>query len=80
MRNSSGNVEGRIVGATAIVGPSTRRKSTVESMFDQAQKTMSGQLAKMRRGLGLDVPVPMCPFIAACLPRHREQRELVVAA
>jgi hypothetical protein len=32
------NSEGRIVGATAIVGPSTRRKSTAESMFDQAEK------------------------------------------
>jgi hypothetical protein len=74
------NAEGRIVGATAIVGPSTRRKSTVESMFDQAQKTMSGQLSKMRWGLGLNVPVPMCPFVAAYLRRHPEQRDLVVAA
>jgi thioredoxin reductase len=55
---------------TSIVGPSTRRKSTVESMFDQAQKAISGQLSKMRWGLGLTVPVPMCPFAAACLRRH----------
>jgi hypothetical protein len=74
------NAEGRIVGATAIVGPSTRRKSTVESMFDQAQKTISGQLSKMRWGLGLNVPVPMCQFVAAYLRRHPEQRDLVVAA
>jgi hypothetical protein len=52
----------------------------VESMFDQAQKTASGQLATMRWGLGLNVPVPMCPFVAACLRRHPEQRDLVVAA
>jgi hypothetical protein len=50
---------------TSIVGPSTRRKSTVESMFDPAQETVSGQLAKMRCGLGRNVPVPMCPFVAA---------------
>jgi hypothetical protein len=74
------NAEWRIVGATAIVGPSTRRKSTVESMFDQAQKTISGQLSKVRWGLGLNVPVPMCPFVAAYLRRHPEQRDLVVAA
>ena len=52
----------------------------VESMFDQAQKTVSGQLAKMRRGLGLNVPVPMCPFVAAYLRRHPEERDLVVAS
>jgi hypothetical protein len=63
-----------------MVGPSTRRKSTVESMFDHAQKTVSGQLATMRRGLGLNVPLPMCPFVAAYLCRHPEQRDLVVAA
>ena len=71
--------EGCIVGATAIVGPPTRRKSTVESMFDQAQKIVSGQLAKMRWRLGLNVPVPMCLFVAAYLRRHPEQRDLVVA-
>jgi hypothetical protein len=74
------NAEGRIVGATAIVGPSTRRKSTVESMFDQAQKTISGQLSKMRWGLGLNVPVPMCSFVATSMRRHPEQRDLAVAA
>ena len=74
------NSGGRIVGAPAIVGPSTRRKSTVESMFDQAQKTVSGRLAKMRWGLGLDVPAPMCPFVSAYLRRHSQQRGLVVAA
>jgi hypothetical protein len=74
------NAEGRIVGATAIVGPPTRRKSTVESMFDNAHRTVSGQLAKNRWGLGLNVPVPMCPFVAAYLRRHPEQRDLVVAA
>jgi hypothetical protein len=74
------NAEGRIVGATAIVGPSTRRKSTVESMFDQAQKTISGQVSKMRWGLGLNVPVPVCPFATATLRRHPERRDLVVGA
>ena len=74
------NSEGRIVGVTSIVGPSTRRKSTVESMFDPAQETVSGQLAKMRCGLDVNVPVPMCPFVAAYLRRHLEQRDLVVAA
>lgn len=74
------NAEGRIVGATAIVGPSTRRKSTVESMFDEAQKTISGQVSKMRWGLGLNVPVPVCPFAAASLRRHPERRDLVVGA
>jgi hypothetical protein len=74
------NAAGRIVGATAIVGPSTRRKSTVESMFDQAQKTISGQLSKMRWGLDLNVPVPVSPFAAASLRRHPERRDLVVAA
>ena len=74
------NAEVRIVGATAIVGSSTRRKSTVESMFDQAQKTISGQLSKMRWGLGLNVPVPMCSFVATSMRRHPEQRDLVVAA
>ena len=74
------NAEGRIVGATAIIGSSNRRKSTVESIFDQAQKAVSGQLAKMRWGLGLNVPVPMCQFVAAYLRRHPEQRDLVVAA
>jgi predicted GNAT family acetyltransferase len=48
-------------------------------MFDQAQKIVSGQLAKMRWRLGLNVPVPMCPFVAAYLRRHPEQRDLVVA-
>ena len=52
----------------------------MESMFDHAQKTVSGQLATMRRGLGLNVPLPMCPFVAAYLCRHPEQRDLVVAA
>ena len=74
------NAEGRIVGATAIVGPSTRRTSRVESMFEQAQKAISGQLSRMRWGLGLNVPVPTCPSVAAYLRRHREQRDLVVAA
>jgi hypothetical protein len=37
-------------------------------MSDQAQKTMSGQLA-MRWGLGLNVPVPICPFVAGYLRR-----------
>jgi hypothetical protein len=75
------NAEGRIVGATAIVGPSNTRKSMVESIFDQAQKAVSGQLAKMRWGLGLNLPVPMCPFVVAYLRRHPEQqRDLVVAA
>jgi hypothetical protein len=74
------NAEGRIVGATAIVGPSTRRKSTVESLFDEAQKTISGQVSKMRWGLGLNVPVPVCPFAAASLRRHPERRDLVVGA
>jgi hypothetical protein len=49
-------------------------------MFDQAQKTISGQLAKVRWGLGLNVPLPMCPVVAAYLRRHPEQRDLVVAA
>jgi hypothetical protein len=72
--------EGRVVDATAIVGPSTRRKSTVESMFDQAQKPISGQLSKRRWGLGLTVPAPVCLFVAAYRRRHPEQRDLVVAA
>jgi hypothetical protein len=37
----------------------------VESMFDQAQKTLSGQLAEVRWGFGLNAPVPTCPFVAA---------------
>jgi hypothetical protein len=49
-------------------------------MFDQAQKTVGGQLATMRWGLGLYVPVPMCAFVPAYLRRHPEQRDLVVAA
>jgi hypothetical protein len=52
----------------------------MEWMLDQAQKTVSGQLTKMRWGLGLNEPVPMCPFVAAYLRRHPEQRDLVVAA
>ena len=65
------NSEGRIVGVTSIVGPSTRRKSTVESMFDPAQETVSGQLAKMRWGLGLKVPadVPVRRRLPASSPR-----------
>ena len=56
------NSEGRIVGVTSIVGPSTRRKSTVESMFDPAQengKRTAGQdevRARPER-TGADVPV-----------------------
>ena len=52
----------------------------MESMFDQAQKPISGQLSKMRWGLGLTVPVPVCLFVAAYRRRHPEQRDLVVAA
>jgi hypothetical protein len=43
------------------------------------RNTVSGQLAKMRWGLDLNIPVPMCPFVAAYLRRHPEQRDLVVA-
>ena len=51
----------------------------MESMFDQAQKTVSGQLATMWCGLGLNVPLPTCPFVAAYPCRYPE-RDLVVAA
>ncbi len=75
------DAERRMVDATAIVGrqPGGNPRWS-ESIFDQAQKTVSGQLAKMRWGLGLNVPVPMCAFVAAYLRRHPEQRDLVVAA
>jgi hypothetical protein len=49
-------------------------------MFDEAQKTISGQVSKMRWGLGLNVPVPVCPVAAASLRRHPERRDLVVGA
>jgi hypothetical protein len=51
----------------------------VESMFDQAQGMVSGQLTEMRWALGVNVPVPMCPFVAADLRRDPKQRDPVVA-
>jgi hypothetical protein len=50
------------------------------SMFDQAQKTVSGQLTKMRWGLGPNVRVPMWPFAVAYLRCHPEEGDFVVAA
>jgi hypothetical protein len=52
----------------------------VESMFDQAQRMESGQLTEMRWALGVNVAVPMCPFVAADLRRDPKQRDPVVAA
>jgi hypothetical protein len=52
----------------------------MESMFDQAQKTASGQLSKMRWGLGPNVAVPMWPFVVGHLRRHPEKGGFVVAA
>jgi hypothetical protein len=37
----------------------------METILDYAQETVSGQPAKMGWGLGLNVPVPMCPFVTA---------------
>ena len=52
----------------------------MESMFDQPQGMVSGKLTEMRWAPGMNVPVPMCPFVAADLYRDPEQRDLVVAA
>jgi hypothetical protein len=52
----------------------------VESMFDQAQEMVSEQLTEIRWALGVNVPVPMCPFVAADLRRDPKQRDPVVAA
>jgi hypothetical protein len=49
-------------------------------MFDLAQKMVSGRLTEMGWGLGVNVPVPLCSFVAAYLRCHPEQRDLVVAA
>jgi hypothetical protein len=52
----------------------------VESMFDQAQGMVSGQLTEMGWVLGVNVLVPVCALVAAYLRRHPERRDLVVAA
>jgi hypothetical protein len=52
----------------------------VDSMFDQAQGMVSGQLTEMGLAFGVNVPVPLCGFVAVGLRRDREQRDLVVAA
>jgi hypothetical protein len=49
-------------------------------MFDQAQGMVSGQLTEMRWALCVNMPVPMCPFVAADLRRDPKQRDPVVAA
>ena len=51
----------------------------MESMFDLAGM-VSGQLTKMRWTLGVNVPVPLCPSVAADLRRDPKQRDPVVAA
>ena len=52
----------------------------MESMFDQAQALVSRELTEMRWALGVNVPVPMCPFVAADLRRDPKHRDSVVAA
>jgi hypothetical protein len=47
---------------------------------DLAQGMVSGRLTEMRWGLGVNVPVLLCPFVAVYLRCHPEQRDLVVAA